>query len=584
MFDANLIVLPVLLPLIAAAVMLWLGERRRRRVSAWLNVAVCAVNLAVALLLLAWVDGGAGASGAGTGGSTAALVVYLPGNWPVPVGITLVVDRLSAALVLLTATVALASVLFAVARWQRAGVHFHPLWQIQLMGLNGVFLTGDLFNLFVFFEVLLAASYGLALHGSGRARVAAGLHYVVVNLIAAFLFLLGIALLYRVTGTLGLAELASRIGVLPADRLPLLQMGAALLAVAFLTKAACWPLNFWMVPVYAAASPPVAGLFVLLSKVGVYAVLRLHTLWFPATAADTVPFGGTLLVWVGLATLAFGTLGTLAAQTITRLASFSLVVSSGTLIAAIGFAKNGMTAAALFYLFVSTLAASALFLLSELVDRSRLIAGADAYDAAGRAPVPLTALDPPGVAPIDSALDREAYAETAGSPDELPAPVGRPIRAGLAFLGFAFMACAVLIAGLPPLAGFLSKFNLIAATLANAGGQLQPGAAADAVQIGAAGWTFIALLLLSGAAGLLALSRIGIRAFWAPQQRPAPHLRVIEVTPVAGLLVICVGIGLWPDPVLRYLNAAAAMLHQPAQYVRAVGSAVPKPAPSAIGR
>ena len=414
--------------------------------------------------------------------------------------------------------------------------------------------------------------------------MAAGLHYVVVNLIAAFLFLLGIALIYRVTGTLGMAELAGRIGALPADRLPLLQAGVALLAVAFLTKAACWPLNFWMVPVYAAASPPVAGLFVLLSKVGVYAVLRLFTLWFPATGAEPAPFGGTLLVWVGLATLAFGTLGTMAAQTMTRLASFSLVVSSGTLIAAIGFARNGMTAAALFYLFVSTLAASALFLLSELVDRSRLIAGADAHDAAGRAAVPLTAFDPPGVAPIDSALDPQARAETPASRDELPAPVGRPIRAAMAFLGFAFMACAVLIAGLPPLAGFLSKFNLIAATLASAGAQLQPGAAAGVVQIGAAGWTFIALLVLSGAAGLLALSRIGIRAFWAPQQRPAPHLRVIEVAPIAGLLTICLGVGLWPDPALRYLNAAAAMLHQPAQYVRAVDSAMPKWSPQPVGR
>ena len=360
-----------------------------------------------------------------------------------------------------------------------------------------------------------------------------------------------------------------------------------------MTKAACWPLNFWMVPVYAAASPPVAALFVLLSKVGVYSVLRLFTLWFAAPAdAPAAPYGGTLLVWVGIATLAFGTLGTMAAQTMTRLAAFSLVVSSGTLIAAIGFARNGMTAAALFYLCVSTLAASALFLLSELVDRSRLIAGADPHDAAGRAPVPLAALDPPGVAPFDPpgvapfdpALEPEARTGTPASQDELPTPVGRPIRAAMAFLGFAFMACAVLIAGLPPLAGFLSKFNLIAATLASAGGQLQPGAATAVVRIGAAAWTFIALLVLSGAAGLLALSRIGIRAFWAPQQRPAPHLRVIEAAPVAGLLAICIGIGLWPDPALRYLNAAAAMLHQPSQYLHAVNAAQPRPTPPAACR
>ncbi|MEO8249832.1 MAG: proton-conducting transporter membrane subunit, partial [Burkholderiales bacterium] len=236
---AHLMIVPVVLPLIAAALMLLLGEKRRR-ISALVNVLVCGVNLAVAIALLVWVNGGA--TGAGAQEPANALGIYLPGNWPVPFGIVLVADRLSVAMVLLVALVALASVLFAVARWDRAGVHFHALFQIQLMGLNGAFLTADLFNLFVFFEVLLAASYGLALHGSGRARVAAGLHYVAVNLCASFLFLLAVAIIYRVTGTLGMADIAAKIpSVAPAD-LPLLHAGVALLAVAFLTKAAIWPL------------------------------------------------------------------------------------------------------------------------------------------------------------------------------------------------------------------------------------------------------------------------------------------------------------------------------------------------------
>ena len=563
-FLPQLMVVPVVLPLIAAALMLLLGEKRRRA-KAQLNVAVCAINFVVALVLLLWVHGGAMTSG--TGAATNAIGVYLPGNWPVPFGIVLVADRLSTGMLLLTATVALSSVLFAVARWDRAGVHFHPLFQIQLMGLNGAFLTADLFNLFVFFEVLLAASYGLALHGSGRARVAAGLHYVAVNLCASFLFLLGVAIIYRVTGTLGMADLARKIPlVLQADQ-PLLHAGVALLAVAFLTKAATWPLNFWLTPAYSAASSPVAGLFVVLSKVGVYSVLRLWTLWFPANG-DAPPLGAEVLVWAGLATVVFGTIGTMASQKVARLTSFSLIVSSGTLIASIGFARNAMTAGALFYLLISTLAASALFLLSELIDRSRLTASADGFDDAGRAPVPRAAIDPPGVAPVNRQLEPNARVESVDAQSELPEPVGRPIRAAMAFLGFAFIACGLLIAGLPPLAGFLSKFNLMSAALG-----MEDAAGRSAV--GASGWSFVALVALSGAVALIALSRVGIRSFWAPQERPLPHLRVIEVAPIAGLLLVCIVIGLWPDPTLRYLSATAAMLHQPSQYVSAVATARP---------
>ena len=143
--------------------------------------------------------------------------VYLLGNWPPPFAIVLVLDRLSALMLLLTALLALPALIFAMARWDRRGQHFHSLFQFLLMGLNGAFLTGDLFNLFVFFEVLLAASYGLALHGSGPLRVRAGLHYIAINLAASLLFLIGVSLIYGVTGTLNMADLAARVPLVPAD-------------------------------------------------------------------------------------------------------------------------------------------------------------------------------------------------------------------------------------------------------------------------------------------------------------------------------------------------------------------------------
>jgi multicomponent K+:H+ antiporter subunit D len=296
----HLLVAPVLLPLATAALMLLLGEGRRH-LKAVANVLSTALGLAIAVSLLV---------GVAQREAPAAFGVYLPGNWPVPFGIVLVADRLSALMAVLTGCVGLASLLYALARWQHAGVYFHVLFQLQLMGLYGAFLTADLFNLFVFFEVLLAASYGLLLHGGGGERVRAGLHYIAINLVASLLFLIGVAVLYGVTGTLNMADIAHKLPLVPESDRGLLHAGAAILAVAFLAKAALWPLNFWLPPAYAAASAPAAAVFAILTKVGVYAVLRLWTLCFPGSGDGLAPvFGGSVLVWGGLATLAFGAVG-----------------------------------------------------------------------------------------------------------------------------------------------------------------------------------------------------------------------------------------------------------------------------------
>ena len=151
----HLIVVPILLPMVTAAVMLLLGDTRRP-LKAIINVLSCVLGVGVAIALIYWVQ---------RLGGPQAVGVYLPGNWPVPYGIVLVVDRLSAMMLLLTSVLGLGGVLYASARWHKAGVHFHPLFQLQLMGLYGAFLTADLFNLFVFFEIMLSASYGLLLHG-----------------------------------------------------------------------------------------------------------------------------------------------------------------------------------------------------------------------------------------------------------------------------------------------------------------------------------------------------------------------------------------------------------------------------------
>ncbi len=527
----HLVVAPVLLPLATAAAMLLLGERRRR-LKAGLNVASAALGLALALALLLRVDAAA---------APAAFAVYLPGNWPVPYGIVLVADRLSALMAVLAGSVGLAALLYALARWQHAGVYFHVLFQLQLMGLYGAFLTADLFNLFVFFEVLLAASYGLLLHGGGMARVRAGLHYIAINLVASLLFLIGVAVLYGVTGTLNMADIALKLPLVPESDRGLLHAGAAILAVAFLAKAAVWPLNFWLPPAYAAASAPAAALFAILTKVGVYALLRLWTLCFPAGAGASAGFGGTVLVWGGLATLAFGALGMFASQRLARLAGFAVIASSGTLVAAFGFGRPALAGGALFYLATSTLAGCALFLLVELLERGRQVElGPQQLDDGNDAlPVFFDAEPPPS-----TNLD-----------DDEQALIGRAIPAALAFLGVSFTICAMVVAGLPPLAGFVAKLAMLTAL----------------IDIGSArAWTLFALLLVSGLLAAIALMRVGMRHFWTSGEGPAPRLRVVESLPVAALVLLLVALVLRGEAVLAYTNEAARALHEPQRYIEAV--------------
>ena len=551
---AHVIAAPVLLPLVSAAIMLIMGEKRRR-LKALVNILSTFIGLGVALLLVYWVHedvAPGGLSGVG------AVGIYLPANWQTPFGIVLVLDRLSAMMVLLTSILGLGSIMFAMARWDRAGVHFHPLFQIQLMGLNGAFLTADLFNLFVFFEVLLSASYGLLLHASGSPRVRAGLHYIAINLIASSLFLVGAALIYGVTGTLNMADLAMKVrDVADADR-GLLHAGAAILGIAFLAKAGMWPLNFWLAPAYSAAGAPVAALFAIMTKVGVYAVLRVWTLMFHDSGASS-GYGMDALVTGGLVTLAFGTIGLLASRQLGRLASYSIIVSSGTLLTVTGFGQPSLTGGALYYLLSSTLGAGAIFLLVELIDRTRLDAWAAPLDEGDYVPF----------------ATEDMYPEGTNLDEEQEAVIGRAIPAAMAFLGLSFIACTLLIAGLPPLSGFVGKILMLSSLLNPLG-----AGSLEAPPLGPGGWTLMILLIVSGLASTIALSRSGIRYFWSyPEDRPPPRVRLVEGLPIGFMIAICIVLTMRADPVVRYLQETANGLYAPADYISSVLSTRPVPKP-----
>lgn len=537
---AHLVLVPILLPLLAGSTML-LFDERSRTLKAAINVAATLALMAATAVLLHM---------AGAAGFDSPVNVYLLGNWAAPFGIVLVLDKLSALMLVLTSTLALASLVFSLARWHRAGVYYHALFQFLLMGLNGAFLTGDLFNLFVFFEVMLAASYGLVLHGSGIARVRAGMHYIAINLVASFLFLIGVSLIYGVTGTLNMADLAVRAPqIASADRM-LLEAGAAVLGIAFLIKAGMWPLSFWLPPAYTAAAPPVAAVIAVMTKVGAYVVLRLSLLLFSGGAEAQTQFGGDWLLYGGMATIAFGMIGVLAAQETARIAGFTILVSSGTLLAAIGTNRVDVTVGALFYLVSSTLAISAFFLLIELIERGREF-------GAGML-----------------AVTREAYGDYDEAEAEDDADAGVPLPATMAMLGICFLSCAVLLAGLPPLSGFIAKFAILDGLLQSAGPD-----GTDAVA--GTTWAFVALLILSGLAALIAMTRAGIRSLWDPDEVDVPILRIVEIAPVAGLLLLCAALTVQAGPVMAYMRATAQSLHKPDRYVQDV-LATPRTLPKAM--
>jgi multicomponent K+:H+ antiporter subunit D len=395
---------------------------------------------------------------------------------------------------------------------------------------------------------LLAASYGLALHGSGTLRVRAGLHYIAINLAASLLFLIGVSLIYGVTGTLNMADLILRIPSVPAESRMMLEAGAAVLGVAFLIKAGMWPLSFWLPTMYTAAPAPVAAIFAIMSKVGIYVILRLSLLFSAAGMPEGASsFGWQFLFVGGLATLSFGAIGVLASQALGRLAGYSVLVSSGTLLAAIGLSHTGVTAGALFYLITSTLTISAFFLLIELVER-----GQDAFANV-------------------LAVTQEAFGD--GEEDEEIEPeVGVAIPGTLAILGISFGLCAVLLSGLPPLPGFLAKFAMLTA-------MFNPYGLDGAGEIDAASWWLATLLILSGLSALIAMSRAGIRAFWAPVDIVVPRVLLIEIVPVGLLLAATVALTVQAGPVMRFMEATAQGLHQPWAYVEKVVEA-----PRATGR
>lgn len=487
---------PLLIPLSGAILILLVRPYVRLNWRRAINLAAVVAQLAAALWLFVLVREGE-------------ILVHMLGNWPAPFGIVLVADRLAVWMLVLSALLALGALAHAVRGTDGGSRHFHSLFQLQLLGLNGAFLTGDLFNLFVFFEVLLLASYGLLLHGGGARRTGAGLHFVVLNLAGSTLFLFAAGTLYGLTGTLNLADLAVRLAQIAPETVGLVRAGALLLFGVFALKAALAPLHLWLPASYGATSAAVAALFAIMTKVGVYALLRIQTLMF---GPDGGGFAGLYAPWalvLGLITIALGAIGALGARELRVQIGYLVVLSVGTLMSAMALGSVSSISAGLYYLAHSTLAAGAAFLLAEHIGRGR------------------------------GALD-----------DQLrPGPTlpAAPLLGGLFFLS------AMLLAGLPPFSGFLGKWMLLQAALDHAW----------------FGWV-MALVLGAGLLAIVALARSGSVLFLGATGAVPQHAVPRNLAPLLWLLALCLGLTLAAGPLSELSTAIARDLLQPELYIRAV--------------
>lgn len=358
----HLPVLPIVIALMGAAATLVVGESRlvwQRRIA-----GIALVFLLIVASIAVWhTDKGA-------------MYVNLMGNWRAPFGIALAIDKLSAIVVMLTALIG-AFTWWAVQA--RPGTFFYPLFMLQLMGLCGAFLTVDLFNLFVWFEVLLAASYGMLLQHTDRAKTNAATQYVVINLVGSALFLIGVSLLYGITGTLNMADLGVRIGALPPESRALAAAAGFLLIVVFAIKAALLPLNFWLTGTYGSAFLPVAALFALMTKVGIVAIARMLTLVYPPITAIGIEINDAMraaLLIVAPLTILFAAFGALAARDLKVLIGWSIVASAGLLVTGLGLGNAKAISGALFYLMGTTVAAAAMWLVVGAQMRTSWRAGA----------------------------------------------------------------------------------------------------------------------------------------------------------------------------------------------------------------
>ncbi|SJN37358.1 Na(+) H(+) antiporter subunit D [Micrococcus lylae] len=505
--------LAVLLPVLGAALTFTLVRRPRAQITLTILTLALTLVLNVGLLAVVW--------------ETGAAAVNI-GGWVPPIGISLVVDRLSALMLVISSLITLAVLLYATAQGvvdedEGGPVSiFHPTYLILVAGVSNAFLAGDLFNLYVGFEILLTASYVLLTLGGTGQRIRAGITYVVVSVISSMVFLVAIAMIYAATGTVNMADLAGKLGDLPTDVQMVLHV---MLLVGFAIKAAVFPLSFWLPDSYPTAPAPVTAVFAgLLTKVGVYALIRTETLLFPGEHVNA------LLMVVAALTMVVGILGALAQSDLKRILSFTLVSHIGYMIFGLGLASELGLAATVFYVAHHITVQTGMFLVTGLIENRA------------------------GTANIDR-LGSLAFVS--------------PLVAVLFFIP------AMNLAGIPPFSGFFGKIGLLA------------GGVEQATPLA---WVLVAVSVIVSLLTLLVVVRAWARAFWrriddvehppaqlvsayqrakASGRRPKP-LSMGLVLPTAGLVALSVAFTVFAGPLYDLSDRAAQDMMDRTPYITAV--------------
>lgn len=495
----HMAILPILLPLFGAVAVLF------AKVTNYKTQQVLSLLLTGTLVLLN--------IGAFCTVMTEGSFVYQLGNWMAPFGITLVLDPLSATMLLLTSVLALAALWYAIGtKIDGANIHFHVLFQMQLFGINGAFLTGDVFNLFVFFEILLLASYSLLLHGHGRERTKAGLHYVVINLVGSTLFLFAVGTLYGILGTLNIADMALQVSQLHPDNVNVVAAAGLMLLVVFGLKAAMFPLYFWLPGAYSRTSAPVAALFAIMTKVGVYSIIRIHGTIFGSEAGYLSFFHAPWVLFLGILTLVLAAFGAMSAKALKEQVAYLVLGSVATLLIAIGINTPQALSGALYYMVHSTVIAGGFFLVADIL-----------------------------------ASLRGKYQD---SIEQTP-PFGRMI-----FSGSIFFAFAVAMAGMPPLSGFFGKMMILS----------------GALQGNHAGLVYTTVLV-TGLFMIIALTRTGSQMFYNTNKDGAPlegQVKLSQFYPALFLLGISVCLVLFAHPMSTLTEKTAALLYDAKGYMELV--------------
>ena len=449
------------------------------------------------------------------------IFVYTLSEWSGPFGIVLVLDRLAAFMLVLTYALATPLIWFASKEWDERGRYFHAMSHFLLMGLCGAFLTGDLFNLFVFFEVLLMASYVLLLHGQGKARFQLGIHYVTINLLASALFLIGLGMIYGNVGSLNMADVSRIIPTLEGDQYNLAVAGGLMLFVVFGIKAAILPVGFWLPKTYAVATTPVAAFFTIMTKVGIYAILRINGTVFTDDLSREILT--TWLLPIGLITTLYGVIGAIGAERLRRFVGFMILSSIGTIAIALSLMTAEAWSAALYYLVHSTIIAAAFYLLCGWITSQR-----------------------------------------GAFKDHLKLA---PVMKQNTLLSICFFLIALMMAGLPPFSGFFGKIFILQA------------ASVSAYQL-----VIIVVVLIVSLLSIIAFTRLGFVIFWRstapetnpeneayqdyqklPDQAPARNNTTIYLF-LVGLMAYVV----FANPIMQYIDQTTRQLQDSNQYVSAV--------------